>query len=190
MGDPYIPSAMTDALERHYAVTVVMKKVWRLHRQWRYPSWQVSGVLPADCSGSDYNSQDARTGLGENADQQDTRQLTDDDGNEHFIWSDLPFSLYRDGLTSYFQNLSSPQPYLFVLCREDSDKSALEPFLVSADFADAEAHMETEGTVLTAPLNAPFNTWIADYVLQNKTYLEKQAHDGKKHKRKKATTRL
>lgn len=190
MNNPQMPDAMTDALERHYSVTVVMKKVWRTHRKWRYPSWQVSGILPTDFSDKVRDSRGGRIGRTDSTGKQESQLLIDEEGSQHCIWPDLPFSLYRDGLTSYFQNLSSLQPYLFVLCRDDTDQDAMEPLLVSADFADAEAHMETEGTVLTAPLNAPFNTWIADYVLQNKIYLEKQAHDGKKHKRKKATTRL
>ncbi|MGD8568632.1 MAG: DUF3305 domain-containing protein [Gammaproteobacteria bacterium] len=202
MNKPQNANAMAGALERHYPVTVVMKKVWRQHRQWGYTTWVVSGVLPEDFPDNCYEDRGvlSRGALSrsvltdgdgvENIFKQGCQRLADEEGNEHFIWPGLTLSLYRDGLTSYFQNLSSDQPYLFVLCRDDDDQSALEPFLVSADFADAEAHMETEGTVLTVPLNFPFDKRIADYVLQNRPYLEKQAYEGKKHKRNRATTRL
>jgi len=178
---------MVDALECHFPVTVVLKKTWRNHRNWRYPHWVVSGVLPEEevhqnNHGSNIGAQDKTT-------QTAIQKFTSDSGDEIYIWPGLQFSLYRDGLTSYFQNLSSVQPVLFILCRDDEEQATIEPILVSADFADAEAHMETEGTVLTVPLNSPFDKWIAEYVLNNKVYLEKQAHEGKKHKRKKATTR-
>jgi len=179
---------MNGALECHFPVTVVLKQTWRDHRSWRYPSWVVCGVIPEQ---QDPQSNVVSKITGPYASQQKTYQLfTNEAGDKHYIWPGLQFSLYRDGLTSYFHNLSSPQPYLFILCRDNEDQATVEPILVSADFADAEAHMETEGTVLTVPLPPPFDQWTANYILHNKAYLEKQAQEGKKHKRKKATTRL
>lgn len=181
---------MADVLERHYPVTVVLHKIWRQHRQWRYPDWLVSGVIAADHSAQQVvNSGHAGViGDGKGSVPADYRKHTDQNGDEHFVWQGLRFSLYRDGLTSYFLNLHGSRPSLFVLCRDDNENTGLEPITVSADFSDAEAHMETEGTVLTTPLVTPFDVWIADYILQNKPHLEKQGQQRKKHKRRRAAS--
>jgi len=165
---------MTGLLERHYPVTVVIDKIWREHRQWSYPDWVISGVIPEQLQ-----EEERRLPV------QEVRQFADDSGAEHYIWSGMQLSLYRDGLTGYFQNLQSEQPFLFVLCQNDDDQTGLIPVAVSANFADAEAHMETEGTVLTTPLCHPFDKYLADYVLHNKNYLEKQAHQNEKRKKNK-----
>ena len=192
MNKPQDENSTSNMLERHYPVTVVVNKVWRQHRQWRYPDWVVSGVIPEGHLSEDLHldSSSHFANDSENKPQTDYRKFSEESGSEHFIWPGLQFSLYRDGLTSYFHNLNSEQPCLFILCRDDNDQTGLEPFAVSADFSDAEAHMETEGAVLTTPLVPPFDKWIADYVLQNKVHLEKQAQQSKKHKRKRATTQL
>ena len=190
MDKPQNETNMTGVLERHYPVTVVINKVWRQHRQWRYPDWMVSGVIPEGSlsEGLQHDSTSHRVIDNGKKLGKGYRNFREENGSEHFIWPGLQFSLYRDGLTSYFHNLHGDQPCLFILCRDDNDQTGLEPIAVSADFSDAEAHMETEGTVLTSPLVSPFDKWIADYVLQNKVHLQKQAQQSKKHKRKRATT--
>jgi hypothetical protein len=170
--------SMAGLLERHYPVTVVIDRIWREHRQWSYQDWVVSGVIPEE----PHNDE-------ENVPVSQVQRFADDSGAEHYIWKGMQLSLYRDGLTSYFHNLQSEQPFLFVLCRDDDEQKGLVPVAVSANFADAEAHMETEGTVLTTPLCHPFDKYLADYVLHNKMYLEKQARQSGKRKRNKDSGR-
>ncbi|MDR9436847.1 MAG: DUF3305 domain-containing protein [Thiohalophilus sp.] len=154
-----------------YPVSIVMRREYRQYGQWKLPHWNLVALLPQ------------HTGDG----SQRRQRLQGEQDEGHLIWSGFWLELFRDGLQSYYQNLMGRQPSLFVLCRDDDDDSDLAPTMISANFADAEAHMETDGLVLSTPLVAPFSNWLAEYVLSQQPALEKQLQDhkhGKKGKRK------
>lgn len=151
-----------------YPVSIVMQREYRQYGQWQLPHWDLVALLPQHSS-------------------EVSQQLQGDQDQGHMIWSGFWLELFRDGLQSYYQNLMGKQPSLFVLCRDDDDDSDLAPTMISANFADAEAHMETDGIVLSTPLVAPFSNWLAEYILSQQPALEKQMLNhkhGKKDKRK------
>lgn len=156
-----------------YPVSVVMTRQWRLYGQWRLPHWAIAALLP----GQDETQTDGS----------DHRSVHHENDEEQIIWSGLWLNLFRDELQSYYQNLMGKQPSLFVLCRDDIGEAGMAPTSVSANLADAEAHMETDGIVLTTPLVAPFSNWLAEYVLNHQAHFERQLQQqkhGKKGKRK------
>ena len=75
------------------------------------------------------------------------------------------------------------QPSLFVLCHDDDAKTGLAPAIVSANHADAEGHMESDGIVLSTPLLAPFSSWVAEYILTNQTLLDKQIQEQQRERK-------
>lgn len=159
---------MNPHADEHFPVSVVLSRHWRQHGQWRFPHWELVSVLPAEQVREPHTDEPA------------FRRVEAQDGLEHYIWSGLWLELFRDGLQAYYQNLTAQQPTLVVLCRDDHEDTGVAPVSVSANFADAEAHMETDGMVLSTPLQPPFLQWLADYVLQHQDYLDRQMQDHKK----------
>jgi len=154
-----------------YPVSIVMQREYRQYGQWQLPHWDLVALLPQH--------------TGDGSQRRQPLQGEQDEG--HVIWSGFWLELFRDGLQSYYQNLMGKQPSLFVLCRDDDEDTDLAPTMISANFADAEAHMETDGIVLSTPLVAPFSNWLAEYILSQQPALEKQLQDhkhGKKDKRR------
>lgn len=164
---------MNPHADTSYPVSVVLSRCWRQQGQWQFPHWDVVELLPR------------HTHMQSN--ETDYARVQTDKGDEQYVWSEMWLDLFRDGLQSYYQNLIGKQPSLFVLCRDDHPDTGIAPVSVSANFADAEAHMETDGIVLSTPLVAPFSKWLADYVLQNQSALNRQVRQhkgGKKGKRR------
>lgn len=164
---------MNPHADESHPLSVILHRLWRQHGQWRYPQWQVSGLMAQHAVMADglptYHSMEA------------------EDGGELYVWSGLSLDFFRDSLQSYYQNLTGVQPSLFVLCHDDAPQTGLAPVSVSADWADAEAHMETDGIVLSTALIVPFSNWLADYVLRNQSLLDRQIQQqshGKKGKGK------
>lgn len=153
-----------------YPVSIVMRREYRQYGQWQLPHWDLVELMP----------QHTTAGM-------DKAQPLPGEADDQMIWSGFWLDLFRDGLQSYYQNLMGKQPSLFVLCRDDDVDTGLAPTMVSANFADAEAHMETDGIVLSTPLAEPFSNWLAEYILNNQPVLERQLQEhkgGKKGKRR------
>ena len=164
---------MSSHADVRYPVSLVLSRQWQQSGQWQYPKWEVVVLLPQHTT--------------PNADAPDVRHIHTGEDGEHYLWSGLWLELFRDGLQGYYQNITGMQPSLFVLCHDDDAKTGLAPTTISANHADAEAHMESDGIVLTTPLVLPFSTWLAEYILDKQLILdqqlEEQRHD-KKGKRR------
>jgi len=83
----------------------------------------------------------------------------------------LSIELYKDGCESYWYNLLSGEPYLFVICFQDTDledaedPQALEPVLVTPNQDEANAHMESEDLVFSVPMPEPIIEWVERFVM-------------------------
>lgn len=154
-----------------YPISLVLSRKWQLSGQWHFPHWEVVVVLPQHTT--------------PNSNSLDCRHVHTGEDGEHYLWSGLWLEFFRDGLQGYYQNLTGSQPALFVLCHDEDTETGLAPITVSANHADAEAHMESDGVVLTTPLVAPFSSWLAEYILDKQSILDQQLqeqHQDKKGK--------
>lgn len=151
---------MNPTADSSYPVSLILGRTWRQSGRWRYPNWQVLGVLPYHTSPYSGKLHCRHAYSGENS--------------EHFLWSGFWLEFFRDGLPGYYQNLTGKHPSLFVLCHSGDSDDYLSPVSISANHADAEAHLESDGIVLETPLIAPFSNWVADYVLANQSLFERQ----------------
>lgn len=152
-----------------YPVSLVLSRQWYQASQWQYPKWDVVVVLPYHTTPNSHtlNCRHVHTG---------------EDG-EHFLWSGLWLEFFHDGLQAYYQNLTGVQPSLFVLCHDDDTQTGLAPTMLSANHADAEGHMESDGIVLSTPLMPPFSNWVADYILHNQSRLDQQIEAQRQEKK-------
>lgn len=148
-------SEQRDARQIHadsFPVSVIMECREARQGPWTFPQWRVVGVV-------------AGGNIGQAQDQ--CRLIhSADDGHEQYLWSGHVVRLYKDSVESYWYNLVGAHPSLFVICREDEERG-LAPLTVSVNYDEANACMETDGTVLTAPIPPEIYQWLERYVVKN-----------------------
>lgn len=130
---------------------------------WHYPQWSVISVLPDDSV--------------EELSHPRCHEVHSHRNNQKYLWSGLYLELFRDELNAYYQNLTGAHPSLFILCDETDNTPGLMPVCITANHGDAEAHMESDGTVLATPLEAPYLGWLADFILKNQSLFESQLNE-------------
>ena len=161
--DPATPSAMPSEIP----VSVLLECRQARSGRWVEEQWEVVAVV----AGKDVAD-----------DKSETTLVHEDDQCRRYLWSGLRLSLYKDACESYWYNLMSGQPYLYVICcmdeAEDGEES-LEPVLVTADQQEASGHMETDDRVYSVPMPEQVHQWVERFVVENYVPEEK-----KKRKRK------
>lgn len=85
---------------------------------------------------------------------------------EDYLWSGFPLRLYQDETESYYLNLLSENPSLYVICYRNA-QDIPEPFLVSASFDAAHAYLEGEADVEAVPMPPELYPWIERYVISH-----------------------
>lgn len=123
-------------------ITAVMLQQESTH-PWGDTIWTLAGVIPGL----------SQTELSQIA-------LT---GNVHY-WSNLEVQLHILHCDSYYQNLMSTKPQLYVVSKQGEDNTPL-PLLVTADFDEAASYMETGSQVFYSDLPEALATWLEAYVL-------------------------
>lgn len=132
---------MSPAAERtRLPVTVVLRRAMRQRGPWRFPAWQLAEVRP----------EESAPGLERRA---VSEEVTD------FVWGGLVVQLVRSDAETYWFNLTSRRPALFVICREDP-RNGLMPVMVTLDQDEAMRQHEGEGEILSLP----FPDWLAERV--------------------------
>lgn len=132
-----------------FPVAVLIKRRPSTNR-WLKHSWSVVAVV--------VNSQaqaQAATGL---------KIREDDDGSADYLWGGLAVQLYKDEAESYYFNLLTDKPSLYVITRNNSEGEP-EPFLVSPSFDEANAYVESEEDAYPVPLPPELYNWIERFVL-------------------------
>lgn len=148
-----------------FPVSVIMQRGAVEHRGWQSARWEAVGVV-----------------AGENIDQEMQRTLVwADQHNKQYLWSGFTLELFKDNAESYWYNLVSSQPSIFVVCRpeEDDEEEQIAPFLVTAAYDEADAYLETDDMVFAVTIPPEIHTWLERYVIEN--YVPRER---KKRKRK------
>lgn len=134
-----------------HPVSVIMERQPAPEHRWIDVRWELLGVIPNWPDGADP--------------QQPTR-LHEHAGVEQYLYTGFEIRLYRDCTESYWHNLAGKQPSLFVVLREDDD-GIPHPFRVTANYDEAGAYMEADGTVMSAPMPEEICRWLERYVAEN-----------------------
>ena len=97
----------------------------------------------------------------------------EDDECRRYLWPGLVVELFPDGCESYWYNLLSERPSLFVVCfemDEDEDQDGeieLVPAVVTASQDEANAHLESDDPVYSVPMPEKIVEWVERYVVEN-----------------------
>ena len=95
----------------------------------------------------------------------------EDDERRRYLWPGLAVELFPDGCESYWYNLLSERPSLFVVCFEgdEDDEGDVElfPVIVTASQDEANAHLESDDPVYSVPMPEKIIEWVERYVVEN-----------------------
>ena len=92
----------------------------------------------------------------------------EDDECRRYLWPGLVVELFPDGCESYWYNLLSDHPRLFVVCfEEDEDEIELIPAIVTASQDEANAHLESDDPVYSVPMPERIVEQVECYVVEN-----------------------
>jgi len=139
-----------------FPVSVLMERRLARSGPWSAYQWECVAVV----CGEDVVDGDGGTTL-----------VSDDGERARFMWSGMEIRLFKDGCESYWYNLQSETPYLFVICFNDEvaedESMAVAPLLVSANQDEANAHMESEDQVFSVPMPRPVIEWLERFVVDH-----------------------
>ncbi len=122
----------------HWPITVVLRREMKTRQGWQFPAWSLQ-TLEAG-------------GTGEGVEQ-----VRIDDGIRDFRWQGLSLVLYRSGAETYWFNLTSQKPSVFVICREDP-QFGLMPSLVTLDQDESMRQQESEAEIFACAMP----DWLID----------------------------
>lgn len=139
------------ALPDSFRVGVLMERRDRPDSRWLRESWHLLGVVLE----SESTASESR------------RRIRQSEHGEQYLWSGFRVRLHRDELESYYHNLLSPEPKIFVIAHNGAG-GAPEPFLVSLSYDEANAY-EAGGDQMaySAVLPPVLYSWVEQYVLEN-----------------------
>lgn len=143
---------LTDTTASRFPVAVILEKYIIERAFWSLPEWRLHGVVAGE--------QVAGGEVG-------CTQVRNEPGAVHYLWRGLELQLHLDGCESYWLNLVSENPVLYLVCDDDEGEDLMRPLLVSASSDEASAYLEGEGRVLQAPMPAEIYKSIEAYVLQH-----------------------
>jgi hypothetical protein len=136
-------------------VTVLVECRQARSGRWVQEQWEAVAVV----AGKDVMGNASKTTL-----------VHEDAECRRYLWSGLKLSLYKDACESYWYNLMSGSPYLYVICYTDEDENGadgLKPFLVTADQQEASGHMETDDRVYSVPMPEQVHEWVERFVVEH-----------------------
>lgn len=149
----------TDILNNSFPVSIVMEHRTIENNIWVSEKWDVEAVVAG----------------GDGAGNVPVRTISRiGSGDEKYIWSNYQINLFKDEAESYYFNIISDTPYVFVVCRDEEDDGQLIPFNVSVNYDEAASYMELDEQVFQVPMPPEVYLWVEAYVVNNYIPLKKK----------------
>lgn len=137
---------------RCYKIAVVMEKRRVTQGRWRTEHWQALGVV---VDHGEPTRWDAALPIHRN------------EGTEQYLRRGFSLELHRDEAESYYYNLLSAHPSVFVICREDPATGRVEPVLTRVSHYEAQAYLEAGDEVHAVSMPPDIYRWVERFVVDN-----------------------
>lgn len=164
---PKLDDVDDSATPSEVPVSVLMERTLATVGQWTEAQWEAVAVV----AGEEVSRVPERT------------QVHHDEQRDQYLWTGLRLKLVKGGCESYWYNLMSDEPRLFVICFEASDDGdsevELRPFLVTVNQDEANGHMETDDLVYSVPMPDKVLQLVERFVV---TYYEPEVRRKRKRK--------
>lgn len=146
-----MPDSLPTTAPQQYPVAVLVEYQVVHDNRWIDGRWVVTGVVAGERL----------------ADEGMHRKLVhSNEAGQQYLWSGLSVELYPDDAESYYCNLMSENPGVFVICSEEQDEP-LQPSIVTLSYGEATSYMETDQRVERVEMPAELYRWLEQYVLAN-----------------------
>lgn len=142
-----------------FPVSIVMQHRLIENSIWASDKWDVEAVVAG----------------GEVSNKEPERNISRiDENGEHYIWSHYRINLFVDEVESYYFNIVSDTPYVFVICRDDEGNGEPVPFIISVNYDEASSYMELEDQVFQVPMPAEIYRWLEAFVVNHYVPVKKK----------------
>ena len=143
-----------EVLPQSVPVSVIFERHPSTSR-WQNYYWKVGGVVS-----------------GSHAEQGEVSMVRQEDGVSFFLVTGMEITLFRDECESYYHNLKSPRPSVYVVARapedgEMDDDAPPDVFAVSLNFDYAHSSLEADDLVYAVPVSPELYRWSEGYILEN-----------------------
>ena len=136
---------------RQYPVAVLVEYQVIHDNRWIDGRWDVTGVVAG--------KQRADAGV-------QCQLIHSADEMQQYLWTGLCVELHPDDAESYYCNLVSDSPGVFVVCSGEQEQP-LQPASVTLSYGEAASYMETDQRVERVAMPAELYRWLERYVLEN-----------------------
>lgn len=141
-----------NSLVSNFPVSIVMQHRIIENNVWLAEQWEAEAVIAG----------------GSNADaipEKTVSRIGSDE--EKYIWINYQINLFADEAESYYFNIISDSPSVFVVCRDEEEDGELVPFKVSVNYDEASSFLELEEQVFKVPMPAEIYRWVEAFVVNN-----------------------
>ncbi len=142
---------LTTQVPDSFPMSVLVEYCETPGNRWEEGHWQVAGVIAGNQSGGD--------------DVQD-RQLHPGAQGQQFLHTGLRVQLHKDDAESYYFNLVSDNPSVFIICSQETGQP-LQPFIATLSYGEATSYMETDEIVETVAMPPELYRWAEHFVLKH-----------------------
>jgi hypothetical protein len=137
--------------DARFPLSAVMECTRSKRGPWRLPVWRLIGFVAGQAVAGD---------------RLQRLPVHSGKGFSQWLWTGLNLVMFRDSAESYWYNLVGRRPSLFLVCRE-AEPGELAPFMVTANYDEAGAHMEADDLVFSAPIPPELHLQLEAFVLQH-----------------------
>jgi hypothetical protein len=134
-----------------FAVSVLVEYRETQDNRWEEGRWQVAGVVAGSAQGE---------GDGQ------ARPLHAAGEGRQYLCSGLRLQLHRDDAESYYFNLVSDRPSVFVICSQEAGEPP-RPIIATLSYGEATSYMETDELVESVAMPAELYRWAERFVLEH-----------------------
>ena len=146
-----MPDSLTSPVPDSFSVSVLVEFRELQDNRWEQGSWHVAGLVaggqPDDAAVQDRELHAARKG-------------------RSFLHGGLRMQLYKDDAESYYFNLISDTPRVFVICTQE-DSGPLQPFIATLSYGEATSYMEGDEIVESVAMPPELYRWAERFVLEH-----------------------
>ncbi len=142
--------APSDDAPQSLPVAVLLTREALRDNPWQSERWRVVGLVAGQAAAGHATRTIARS-------EPDATQFLD---------TGLTLSLFRDEVESYYHNLTSAAPRVFVVCRPQ-DGGGLKTIHATASYDAAEAYMQGDGQVFPVAMPPEVYRWVEAYVIEH-----------------------
>ena len=138
-------------MRKAFPVSIIVGFQSTCDNRWESGYWTVTGLVAGG------------SGKGEGI---RGRPLHAGNASKQYLWTGLSIELHRDDAESYYFNIVSDTPRVFVICSQ-RESEPLKPFIATLSYDEAASYMESEEVVESVAMPAELYRWVEHYVLEN-----------------------